>query len=415
MTAILSIGLLARQIRYKTGSNAQDSTNGRRNTYLLAGFTGVFVILSDVTSAMVLGIAQSRVSDIPRKIISSSTQNVIAGGFAVWAIAVMFQSVFIMCLVVIRRRKSHQIIQPYQIAPKSQAQPEMQIVRRPGMQSHDGKQAASSASSSEASPSLQGMSRPVSDAMASLRSSLTNDRPMTSQTKLLGYKTSHRSASFDDVPRLVEDGFDSWDTSAVDPQARQAVELASPTHPTFLETIPASPATSRSPSPGYPLDLEPPKQRKRVRKYTLPSSQGDRPKTSPSKIESTGEAHIHPLFRAASSEPPPVITPGTIVTAAPGAGQVISSRSSIRSLNHKKSSSRPSSPVKPTDSLDNGRWAQGAVGHGGGEKLEEDSGERTLTPPIPDWIMTAGSNSMAGYHSRRQSDTEVAPGAVRDI
>jgi len=280
------------------------------------------------------------------------------------------------------------------------------------MQSNDRKQEASS-TKSRTSPSLQGMSRPGSEAMASFRSSLTNDPPMTSQTKLISYKTLHRSASFDDVPRLVEDGFDSWDTSAVDPQARQAVELASPTHPTFLETIPASPATSRSPSPGYPLDLEPPKQRKRARKYTLSNSQGDRPRTSPSKIESTREAHIHPLFRTASSEPPPVVTPGTIVTAAPGAGQVISSRSSIRSLNHKISIGRPSSPPNPGDSLDNGRWA---MGYEGGEKPEEEGGERTLTPPIPDWIMTAGSrSSMAGYHSRRKSDTGVAPGAVEDI
>jgi hypothetical protein len=38
------------------------------------------------------------------------------------------------------------------------------------------------------------------------------------------------------------------------------------------------------------------------------------------------------------------------------------------------------------------------------EKLEENGGERTLTPPIPDWILSAGSrSSMSGYNSRKKT------------
>ena len=407
VTSILSMGLLIRQIRYRSAALVQDSRNQRQYTYMLAGFAAVFGILSDVASATVLGIMRSRISDIPPKIISSSTGKVIAGGFAVWAISTMMQAAFLICVVVIQRKELQQPAQPYQSSSKPQKRSEMQKDLRPPTQSNEEKQEDFSMESGS-SPSLIGMSRSGSDAMASFRSSMTNDRPVSSQTKLISYKTLYRSASFDDVPKSVEDGFDSWDTSNVDAQSRQAVEMASPTQPTFLETIPASPATSRSPSPGYPLDLEPPKQRKRGRKYTTPTSYGERPKTSPSKLESTNEAHIHPLFRTATALPPPEVTPGTMVTAAPGAGQVISDRSSLRSLHRRMSGSRPSSPLKHSVSLDSLRWAREDE-EGELEQTEKEVEERTITPPIPEWIMTAGSrSSMAGYNSRRKSETGAA-------
>jgi hypothetical protein len=43
--------------------------------------------------------------------------------------------------------------------------------------------------------------------------------------------------------------------------------------------------------------------------------------------------------------------------------------------------------------------------------LEEIVGERKMTPPIPDWIMTAGMrSSMTGYNSRKK--TQMGLGKV---
>jgi len=40
------------------------------------------------------------------------------------------------------------------------------------------------------------------------------------------------------------------------------------------------------------------------------------------------------------------------------------------------------------------------------EMIEDAGGERTLTPPIPDWILSAGPrSSMSGYNSRKKTQT----------
>ena len=412
VTAVLIIGLLVWQIRYWGGAQMHARFGeGRSWIYLLIVFAAGIGILADVASAMMLGIMKARISDTPQKVILSSTEMVIDGTFAVWGLSMLSQGTFVVTVVILRRRSSRDQFKPHEAPLSSQGQPEMGEVLGPRAESGQGKQEGSSMKSGASS--LKGKSRSGSDPMASLRSSWTYDRSMTSQTKLISSKTIYKSASLDDISKSTEDGFDSWDTSAVDPDAREAVELASPTRTTLLETIPASPATSRSASPGYPLDLEPPKQRKRPRKYSSANfSHGQRPKTSPSKIESPKEAHIHPLFRTASSEPPPAVTPGTMVTAAPGAGQVISDRSSLRSTQRQWNNSRSSSPLKHSNSLDNIRWPIGDED----EETPEESEERTITPPIPDWIMTAGSrSSLVGYNARRKSETGTASEDVMAI
>jgi len=325
-------------------------------------------------------------------------------------------------MVVIQRMDFQQQIQTYRAEP-SQTLSEMQESSRPRAKSAQGNsgyresasmESKSAPSSSGRSPS-SGRSRSGSDTMGSFRSSLTQVvRPMTSKTKLINHKAPYRPASIEshgDTIASIEDGFDSWDTSTVDAQSRQAVESASST-PRFLETIPASPTTSRSPSPGFPLDLEPPRTRQRSRSYSPANSYRDLTKlrmTSPT--ESTSEAHIHPLFRTDSPTPPPAATPGTIVTAAPGAGQVISDRSSIRPISRMRSGSLPSSPLMHSESMDNIRRAMEKEDR---EKLEEVEGERSLTPPIPDWVLGAGSrSSMVCYNSRKK--TQAGLGKVGEV
>ncbi|KAK0646283.1 hypothetical protein B0T16DRAFT_429151 [Cercophora newfieldiana] len=274
------------------------------------------------------------------------------------------------------------------------------------------------------SPPGSSAGRSVSDTMSSIRSSLSNVvHPITSKTKLLpGSQRSSRRLtgsgdSFhlnDQRPSAVEDGFDSWDTSAVDPQNRQTVLQTSPTpQARFLETIPASPTTSRSPSPGTPLDLEPPpRSRRRTRSFSPgppqlgPTQQRGRLTQQPNHSES----HIHPLFRSDSPTPPPTATPGTVVIAAPNGGQVLSDRASIRTLTRMRSGSLPTvpSPLSQQGSFDSFPRRPGT---GSPELREEeedelqvpvDGTERKMTPPIPDWILSAGSRtSFSGYTSRR--------------
>jgi hypothetical protein len=51
------------------------------------------------------------------------------------------------------------------------------------------------------------------------------------------------------------------------------------------------------------------------------------------------------------------------------------------------------------------------------EKLEEAGGERTLTPPIPEWILSGAPprNSMSGNKSRRKPAGLGKVGEVREL
>ncbi|KAL2017684.1 hypothetical protein VTK56DRAFT_1844 [Thermocarpiscus australiensis] len=276
---------------------------------------------------------------------------------------------------------------------------------------------------SRAPPGSSG-GRSAMETMSSIRSSFSQVlRPISSKTRLLSgsQRSSRGPASLDlsgsnqSAQRSTDDGFDSWDTSAVDPQNRQTVlESSSPPLGCFLETIPATPATSRSPSPGTPLDiLEPPRTRRRSRSYS-PVSMGtiQAQRTAFTQHVSQSESHIHPLFRSDSPTPPPIATPGTVVTAAPNGGQIIISDKqsirSIKSLRRMRSESLPPvpSPLSRQGSCDLSlRRAEGSSP----EIREEDERpspeaetERKMTPPIPDWILSAGSRtSLTTYNSRK--------------
>ncbi|KAK0711484.1 hypothetical protein B0H67DRAFT_491402 [Lasiosphaeris hirsuta] len=274
--------------------------------------------------------------------------------------------------------------------------------------------------------------RSATETMSSIRSSLSSVlRPTSSRTRLLpssSQRSSRRPASLDSIQihlheqqsRNTEDGFDSWDTSAVDPQNRQTVlESSSPPLGRFLETIPASPTTSRSPSPGTPLDLQPPRMRRRSRSYSPgPMRAGQDQRAAFTQQSTQSESHIHPLFRSDSPTPPSIMTPGTVVTAAPNAGQVISDRASIRTLTRMRSGSLPTvpSPLSRQGSFDSFQRRPATSSSPElreEDELETDDTERKMTPPLPHWVLSAGSRtSLSSYHSRRirVSDEEEARG-----
>ncbi|KAK4192071.1 hypothetical protein QBC35DRAFT_262266 [Podospora australis] len=269
------------------------------------------------------------------------------------------------------------------------------------------------------------------ETLSSIRSSLSNVvRPISSKTRLLSQRASRRPTSLDlptfreSQPSITEEGFDSWDTSAVDPQNRQTVlESSSPPGGRFLETIQASPAPSRSPSPGAPLDLlEPPKTtRRRSRSYSpAPSRVSQAERAAFTEHSTQSETHIHPLFRSDSPNPPPIATPGTVVVAAPNGGQILSDRQSIRSirsLQRMRSGSLPKIPSPLQGSCESFHpRAEGGSPEIREEVEEEDESitprattpavetERKMTPPIPDWILSAGSrSSLTTYNSRKVS------------
>ncbi|EFW99196.1 hypothetical protein CMQ_5617 [Grosmannia clavigera kw1407] len=314
--------------------------------------------------------------------------------------------------------------------------------------------------------------RSAAETFDSLRSSLSNAvRPFSSRTRLLAsssgslqslrtlpsYNNSSSPRRDRESSASVEDDFDSWDTSSVSPQNRQAV-LESSMSPIpasrFLETIPASPTASRCPSPGAPLDLAgPPRTRRRSRSYS-PVPRSVPRSTSTTSLSSgyvvapgtrarshslspANEAHIHPLFRSDSPTPPPAVSAGTVVTAAPNAGQMLATDvQSLRTFNRIRSGSLPvvSSPLSRQGSFDDFAVKRALAGspsalgdNGGGgiargrplasdmlhdkeEEVDEEVGtrekqlrlaERNMTPPIPDWILSAGTRtSLSGYESR---------------
>ncbi|KAI0914340.1 hypothetical protein F4823DRAFT_350283 [Ustulina deusta] len=256
-------------------------------------------------------------------------------------------------------------------------------------------------------PSRPGTSggRSAVETITSLSSSLSGVvRPIGSRTRLLSNssRSGRRPGSLDSIAyrdraSVVED-FDSWDTSSVDPHNRQMVlETSSPIRARFLETIPASPSTSRSPSPGCPLDLEPPKRGRRDRSYSpVLRTQQDRTLTPPES-----ELHIHPLFRSDSPGPPPAVTPGTVVVAAPNAGQFITGMS----VNRMRSGSVPNSPSPLSRNGSRESFPNTPNTNIDHLQPEDVAGaERKMTPPIPEWVLNAGPKSgVAGYQNKRRN------------
>ncbi|KAI0165837.1 hypothetical protein GGR57DRAFT_448937 [Xylariaceae sp. FL1272] len=267
-------------------------------------------------------------------------------------------------------------------------------------------------------PSRPGTSggRSTAETVSSMTGSVASTvRPMGSRTRLLSIssRNSRRPASLDSnayrerssIAEDVSEGFDSWDTSAVDPHNRLMVlETSSPKRTRFLETIPASPTPSRSPSPGFPLDLAPPSRARRGRSHS-PVPRAPRERTlTPQASES--ELHIHPLFRS-DSPVPPAASPGTVVVAAPNAGQFITGKSVTRMRSGSLPPNSPS-PLSRQGSYDSFRKTPSL--YDDGLRPEEVGEERKMTPPIPEWVLNAGSKSSLGeYPNNGQMDSKKSP------
>lgn len=389
---------------------------------------GVGLFLCTVTAAVSVSslvCLSNAASELPSTILGSKVTNFLVGSSVTLGLAFATQLIFLVFHFVASRfhhddgRESVRVMED---GNRSTSQREVKSIAY-HQTSPYGTHLRASASLDSKTPPGSSSGRSATETMSSIRSSLSNVvRPISSKTRLLSgsQRTPRRPASLeaenlhDQRQISAEDGFDSWDTSAVDPQNRQTVlQTSSPPLGRFLETIPASPTTSRSPSPGTPLDLEPPRTRRRSRSYSPgPSGAARAQRAAFMQQFPHSESHIHPLFRSDSPTPPPTATPGTVVTAAPNGGQVLSDKASIRTLTRMRSGSLPAvpSPLSRQGSFDSFSRRPSSSSPELPEEEDElqvpaDGTERKMTPPIPpipDWILSAGTRtSLSGYNNRK--------------
>ena len=278
-----------------------------------------------------------------------------------------------------------------------------------------------------------------SDGTSSLRSSFsTIQRPTSSRRGLLIRQQSYtRRSSLDGtLGRPSQDeGFDSWDVSGVSSHIRETVLQSKPVAkgsglppipgsrsqspakalegPFFQSSPSLSPPASPLPQPSVSRPNSPPSNPSELPNFTAtfpPSS--NQPPTSPiqqfprpksrsglisrsvtvshsrpdSRSRAPSEEHIHPLFRTCSPVPSPGASPGTILTAAPEAGQLIDERMLKRMRS--RSGSLPSSPSQlfRSESFPDIRLALPSTCQG--------------TPPVP---YLADVGPILGHHKVKRS------------
>ena len=386
----------------------------KRFVGLAFGISVMTLALASVISVATIICLSSVSKEDAQRIFDVSQKSYMAGMSVALALAFAAQVIFIVSHFVLARIPGHGVADSLHTTDERPSQMEVRSVRYDQTKPHPLKP-----TSMFRPPGSSGgkSAKSATETMDSLCKSITSvTRPLSTRLLLSRERSSSSTTSngYRERESIAEDGFDSWDTSGVDPQNRQAaLQSTSPSGGPFLETIPASPTNSRSPSPNDSLSLDPPRTRNRSRSYSPAGSQ--RVGRAPALTQSDGtEAHIHPLFRSDSPTPPPLATPGTMVLASPNAGQVISDRQSIRSLHRMRSGSLPTtpSPLSRQGSFDEFAPLRPAARDRERETppasiLEApEEEERKLTPPIPEWILSAGARSSLSDYSRRKGREE---------
>ncbi|OBT67188.1 hypothetical protein VE03_02605 [Pseudogymnoascus sp. 23342-1-I1] len=409
----------------------------------------ILIIWSLCAIATFIWILCARKDDLPLNTLGMSTQTLVIIALILWAVSGLAHSMYMMSIASVVRKELH-AVQGAAAAEEGQAASEMAETSHPTVEDSQGSNDSSTYVGSSGSTSTGSIQkRSSSETRSSIRNSFTKAiRPMTSKTHLINSRYSHRPPSLDSTTadRDFIDSFDSWDTSGVEGPAWESTLSfgvtnssplsAIPPHPRILETIPASPtASSRSQSPGYPLDFPPPNTYARNSRSQSPVSfrehSGSFREHSGSYSPIGGEKHIHPLFRSDSPTPPPSATPTSIITAAPNAGVAIS-EIAVAVVRRKRSSSQTGrSPLIHTTSFDNiamevkreiGKISQEVRRESRSRSGEVDESEkkmaepspiahRGMTPPIPEWILGAGQRtSFHGYSKRKSDKGEVTGG-----
>lgn len=245
--------------------------------------------------------------------------------------------------------------------------------------------------------------------MSSIRTSISHAiRPISSKTRLLSIRSSRSFRSAHSGPHTDleagpyppgQNSFDSWDAQSIEvPPPVLAIDTSLASSPRFLETIPGSPMTSRASSPHTIVESAPSsiRQPRRSRSYS-PNARAQTPQVE----VQADEAHIHPLFRS-DSPSPPMVTPGTMVVAAPNAGQIITERS----LSRMRSSSLNSTTRNLSRQGSFESFSRRTITDE--PALVESADEVDMLPPIPTWVLSAGSRTSLHEYQNRRLKEEIA-------
>jgi hypothetical protein len=225
-----------------------------------------------------------------------------------------------------------------------------------------------------------------SHSLKSFRESLRHVvRPATSRSTLISRSSFNRDArsiysqseSFENVSH--SDGFDSWDTSSVSLQARDAVMQSAPSRGTTLAPIPGSRPTTPARALEGAFLTELPEEDEEL---TPPPKM--MPDISRPPSPAVSEAHIHPLFRSESPAPPPEATPGTSILASPLANQAIACPA------------RPFNRMRSNSHLSQAHSVRGRTSSPHMSSRTPSPISRELTPPIPDYVHSSPRSSLSG-------------------
>ncbi|KAL8927967.1 MAG: hypothetical protein Q9208_002042 [Pyrenodesmia sp. 3 TL-2023] len=313
--------LLCHLRRRKSFGGSGELRGGRGRHSLLFALGMVPSIIGGIAVGAMLGWANTSRGDVPSYVLGLKISTYLFLGFILWGVSVIAQIVFFACLA----WANNPIAKPFQESSLStpEERQEMTEPSRPNTSTTIQSNPFQGEPSSSNSPSA-----PPSEA-ASLRSSFSvKTKPTMAKGKLSNRQQLFQARSSMDSPAVrrrpsQDEAFDAWDTSGVGSHIRETVLQSSPVVRAYpLEPIPGS----RSPSPAKALEGPFFGQ---GASDSLPSSPLPQPPISRpvSRARSaSSEDHIHPLFRTYSPGPPPNASSNTVVTAAPGAGQMINQR-----------------------------------------------------------------------------------------
>jgi hypothetical protein len=297
----------------------------------------------------------------------SNTHGPVLAGFVIWTINMVAQTT-LHIFRSLRKREQAPSIEPETIVERQTTPRSIKRSLSIPLKSLSPSSSPFSRSTFEASSPTLSNYRSTSAHSSTIRHSIQQViRPITSRTKLMltHGPTPRDSGSFAATRETDSleiscrgDGFEGWDTSAVEDGFTNPFVTRPKLGRKRLEAIPGS----RPVSPAKPLDGPFPgfEDATTPDKLPLPDSPMQSPvmlvadndsinslPLSPTlrRTSSSHEAHIHPLFRSHSPTPPPTPSADTIITASPFAGQVVHGDHAMAPKRiQSRTNSRPSSP-----------------------------------------------------------------------
>lgn len=394
--AICTVALLLfSHVREGSPLGLANDRRSRNICFILSSF--VIVVVAAVATGFTLGWTYDKVDYLKGLVIGNDPRDFLLVTVVIYGLSALSKLLLFTCLVCVRQPALSHAQRSDQTAPEMVLAGEDTSRPPTATTIHS---IASRPASILRSPSAAG-----SDGHSSLRSSISViTRPTSSKTKLIrqhSFTRYSRGSSFENstTARPSQDsGFDAWDTSTVAPHLRETVLHSSQSTKKAkgaLEPIPGS----RSPSPAKALEgpffaaapePSPPPSPLPQPSYSRPPSRPRSPST---------EEHIHPLFRTCSPSPPPTASSGTVVLAAPVAGQLVNERI----LRRMRSGSLPSSPspLVRSESYFDFRTAP------------TSPNSEIYTPPIPEFIVIAGQrHPLPRAKSFKESPTSPIPGCI---